>query len=138
MVFDGRKLELGLDFGGFVDVVKRRLRVLRGIDFLLAVVHIFEFDFSDFFEEHTVGLFDFGIFLLKQSMFSGPFSEVIVIFGYFIRIELFFGLVNGYIILFSNGEKLGWLLGTKGEGVVDADIEKGVSFHELSNKYIIA
>jgi hypothetical protein len=58
------------------------------------MIHIFEFDFSDFLEEHTIGLFDLTIFLLEQSMFPGPFSEVIVVFGHFVRIELFFGLVN--------------------------------------------
>jgi hypothetical protein len=102
------------------------------------MVHIFEFDFSDFFEEHTIGLFDLSIFLLEQSMFPGSFSEVIVVFGYFVRIELFFGLVNGYVILLCNRKKLGWLLGTKCKGMIDTDIEKGVFFHELSNKYIIA
>jgi hypothetical protein len=76
----------------------------EGLYFLLAMVHVFEFDFSDFLVEQAVGFFDLSIFFLEESMLSGSFSQMIMVFGDFIGIELFFGLIDGDIVLFSNGQ----------------------------------
>lgn len=67
------------------------------------MIHIFEFDFSDSFIEYSVRFFDLGVPLFKQSMFPASFGEWIVIFGYFVGIELFFGLGDGYVVLLDDG-----------------------------------
>ena len=83
--------------GGGLRLLEERLY------FLLAVVHVFEFDFSDFFVEKAVGFFDLSIFFLEKSMLSRSFGEVIMVFGDFVGIELLFGLFDRDVVLFSNG-----------------------------------